>query len=89
MPLAQDCLAPVTDSSTGHYNNAGTDSSSLWLIFLASIQQGRAIERVYEALRVCNVAPTKNIPKATEVGTPFYSEYFRWHQRCSHYSSTV
>jgi len=50
MPLAQDCLAPVTDSSTGHYNNAGTDSSSLWLIFLASIQQGRAIERVYEAL---------------------------------------
>ena len=32
-PLAQDCLAPLIDSSTGHYTDTGTHSSSLWLSF--------------------------------------------------------
>ena len=45
MPLAQDCPAPLVDSPTGHYTNTGTHSSSLWLSFLAIIQQGRALER--------------------------------------------
>ena len=29
MPLAQDCPAPLIDSTTGHYDNTGTHSSSL------------------------------------------------------------
>ena len=44
-PLAQDCPAPLVDSSTGHYTNTGTHSSRLWLSFLAIVQQGRALER--------------------------------------------
>ena len=46
-PLAQDCPA---DSPTGHYTNTGTHSSSLWLYFLAIVQQGRALERAFVAL---------------------------------------
>ena len=42
MPLAQDCPAPLVDSKTGHIISSGTHSSSLWLAFLTSIQQGRA-----------------------------------------------
>ena len=44
MPLTQDCPAPLIDSTTGHYNSTGTHSTSLWLVFLTSIQQGRALE---------------------------------------------
>ena len=44
MPLEQDCWAPLVDSPTGHYN-IGTHSSSFWLAFLASEQQGRALDR--------------------------------------------
>ena len=36
-PLAQDCLAPLIDSPSGHYTNTGTHSSSLWLSFLAIV----------------------------------------------------
>ena len=39
-PLAQDCPAPLIDSPTGDYTNTGTHSSSLWLSFLAIVQQG-------------------------------------------------
>ena len=38
--LAQDCLAPLIDSPTGHITNTGTHSSSLWLSFVAIVQQG-------------------------------------------------
>lgn len=59
MPLVQDCPAPIIDSPTGHYNNTVTYSSSLWLIFLASIQQGRALERV---CKVLNNTSTYTLP---------------------------
>ena len=49
-PLAQGCLAPLIDSPTGHYTNAGMHSSSLWLSFLAIVQQGRALEHAFVAL---------------------------------------
>ena len=39
-PLAQDCPAQLVDSPTGHYTNTGMHSSSLWLFFLAIVQQG-------------------------------------------------
>ena len=42
--LAQDCPAPLIDSPTGHHANTSTHSSSLWLSFLAIVQQGRALE---------------------------------------------
>ena len=40
MCLSQNCLAPLIDLTTGHYNSTGTYSTSLWLAFLASEQQG-------------------------------------------------
>ena len=43
MPLTQVC-APLINSTTGHYNSTGTHSTSLWLAFLTSVQQGRALE---------------------------------------------
>ena len=42
--LTQDCPAPPIDSLTGHYTKTSTDSSSLWLSFLAIVRQGRAAE---------------------------------------------
>ena len=47
--LAQNCLTPLIDIPTGHYTNTGMHSSSLWLSFLAIIQQGRALERAFVA----------------------------------------
>ena len=38
-------MAPLVDSPTGHYTNTSTHSSSLWLSFLAIVQQGRALEQ--------------------------------------------
>ena len=32
---------------SGHYTNTGNHSSSLWLSFLAIVQQGRALERCF------------------------------------------
>ena len=46
----KDCLAPLIDSPTGHYTNIGTHSSSLWLSFLAIVQQVRALEHAFIAL---------------------------------------
>ena len=43
--LTQDCPASLIDSQTGHYTNTGTHSSSIWLSFLAIVQQGRALEQ--------------------------------------------
>ena len=42
--LTQDCPALLIDLTTGHYTNTGMHSISLWLAFLASVQQGRALE---------------------------------------------
>ena len=44
MPLTQDSLPPLIKSTTEHYNSTGTHSTSFWLAFLASVQQGRALE---------------------------------------------
>ena len=44
MPLMQDCLAQLIDSTTGHYNSPGTHSTSLYLALLASVEQRRALE---------------------------------------------
>ena len=49
-PLTQDCPAPLIDSPTEHYTNTGTHSFSLWLSFLAILQQGRALERTFVVL---------------------------------------
>ena len=38
-PLAQDCPALLVDSPPGHYTNTGMHSSSLWLSFLAIVQE--------------------------------------------------
>ena len=48
-PLTQDCPAPLIDSPTGHYTNTGTHSSSLWLSFLAIVQQGSSETRIHSA----------------------------------------
>ena len=45
----QDCLPSLLDSRTGHYISTAC-STRLWLIFLANIRQGRALERGFEAL---------------------------------------
>ena len=47
LPLMQGCLPLVIDSTTGHYNSTGAHSTSLWLAFFASVQQGRALERAF------------------------------------------
>ena len=39
MPLMQDWPVPLIDSPTGHYNNTGTHSTSLWLAFLTSVRE--------------------------------------------------
>ena len=41
------CLSPplLINSTTGHYNSTGMYSTGLWSAFLASVQQGRALER--------------------------------------------
>ena len=49
-PLTQSCPAPLIDSPTGRYTNAGMHSSSLWLSFLVIVQQGRALEHAFVAL---------------------------------------
>ena len=50
LPLTQDCQPPLIDSTTGHYNITGTYSTSLWSVFLASVQQGRALEHAFVVL---------------------------------------
>ena len=72
-PLTQDCPAPLVDSPTEHYTNTGKHSSSLWLSFLAIVQQGRALERhLHKPLNGTSMLamPTGNIPETSEVGTP-------------------
>ena len=92
MLLAQDYPPLLIDSTTGHYNSAGTHSTSLWLVFLTSIQQGRALECAFVALNgmsTCCQAYQK-LPEASKVGTPLYSGHLRWPQWCLHHrGSTV
>ena len=38
----QDCPQPLINSTTGHYSSTCTHNTSLWLAFLANLQQGRA-----------------------------------------------
>ena len=48
----QDCPPPLIDSTTGHYNSTCTHRTSLWSAFLASVQQGRALECAFVALNI-------------------------------------
>ena len=50
LPLTQVCPPPLIDSTTEHFNTIGSHSSSLWSAFLASTQQGRALECSFVAL---------------------------------------
>ena len=90
--LSHKIPAPLIDSTTGHYNSTGMYSTSLWLVFLTSIQQGRALECAFVVLNSMSIiaTPTRNIPETSKVGTPLYLGHFRWHQWCAHHrSSTV
>ena len=51
-----------------------TCSTSLWLAFLANVQQGRVLERGFLALNSMStrVMPTGNIPEASEIRMPPY-----------------
>ena len=51
VPLTQDCPPSLIKSTTGHYNSTGRHSTSFWLAFPASVQQGRALEHTSEALK--------------------------------------
>ena len=55
LPLMQVCPPQLIDSTTGYYNNIGSHSSSLWSAFLASVQQGRTLERTFVALNSMGV----------------------------------
>ena len=75
MPLMQDCPSPLLNSTTGHYYiSIGTWSTSLWLAFLANVQQGRVLERGFLALNSMStrVMPIGNIPEASEIRMPPY-----------------
>ena len=50
LPLTQVCPPTLIDSTTEHFNTIGSHSSSPWSAFLASIQQGRALECSFVAL---------------------------------------
>ena len=86
IPLTQDCLAPLVDSPTGQYNSTGTHSTSLWLVFLTSVQQGKGLER---SAQWHKYTLPHLLAEASIVGTPLYSGRFRWHQRCPHYGGST
>ena len=50
LPLTQGCLPLLINSTTEHYNSTGMHSNCLWLTFLASIQEGRALELAFVML---------------------------------------
>ena len=50
MPLTHNCLGMLIYLLTGFYNSTGTYSTSLWLAFLASIQQEKALEHTFVEL---------------------------------------
>ena len=50
MTLMQDCPPPLVDSTTEYCNSPVMHSTSLGLVFLTSVQQGRALESVFVAL---------------------------------------
>ena len=62
--------------------NTGMHSSSLWLSFLAIIQQGRALERAFVMLNGMSMHCHAYQKYTSEVETPLYSVHFRW---CPHY----
>ena len=69
--LLQDCPPPLIYLTT---NSTGTYSISLWLAFLTSVQQGKALKCASVVLngtsKHCHAY--WNIPEAFEVGTPLY-----------------
>ena len=73
MPLTQDCLTLLVDLTTGHYNR-GTQTTSLWLTFLTSVQRSRTLEHTFLVFNsrsmVCIATPTGNMPEASEIQIP-------------------
>ena len=73
MSLTQDCLTLLVDLTTGHYN-MGTQTTSLWLTFLTSVQQSRTLEHTFFVFNsrsmVCIATPTGNMPEASEIQIP-------------------
>ena len=51
MPLMQDCPPLLIISKAGYYWSIVAHSTSPWLVFLASVQQGRALKFAFAALK--------------------------------------
>ena len=72
MPLTQDRLPSLIQSTTRHYNSTGMHSTSFLIAFPVSVQQGRALERTSKVLKGTSMhampMPTENIPEASKVG---------------------
>ena len=64
------CPSPplLSNSTTGHYNSTGMYSTGLWSAFLASVQQGRVLERSQQ--HGCIGMPTGNTLEASEIWMP-------------------
>ena len=77
----QDCPPRLIEFTTGHYST-GPNSTSLWLAFLASVQQGRALERralvVLNSTSMCIATPTGNILEGSEIRMPLYIPHMQW-----------
>ena len=87
LPLTQVCPLQLIYSTTAHYNSTGAHSTSLWLPFLASVQQERALERTSTA-RVCIAMPTGNILEASKIRMPLYSGHAWSHGVCIRFHCT-
>ena len=51
MPLMQDCPPLLIISKAGYYWSIVAHSTSPWLVFLASVQQRRALKFAFAALK--------------------------------------
>ena len=79
MSPAQDCLAPLIDSTTGQYNSTVTHSTSLLLAFLNSIKQGRAPECAFIVLNGTSTH-CHGYWKYTRTLQSRITSLLRWHQ---------
>ena len=88
MPLMQDCLAPLIDSTTRHYSTCSTytHSTSLRLAFLASVQQGRALEHGFIVLNSVSMhAYWKYTRNLWNMDTSIFQTHKRWVLWCPHH----
>ena len=75
MPLIQGCLPLLTNSTTGHYNSTCIHSTSLWLVFLASVHQEKPLEHAFIVPNNTSIHCHAywNLPKAFKIWTSLYS----------------